>query len=442
MRRIFRLDGHALLNYNDYKKVFNPLSVHRQLDTFLPFAEVHLVPLPLVYKAQDSSFAAAKYWNKSFWYQLLEEIQTIPPNTTVDSNFLFKYMGEWYDERRANEYMSNGKEKTNNKALLAQEADILQIKEKLFFGRKALKATDKNDAECLCLLAICELSDEDIRNHKLTCETKPKTAQQDNKILDFPEGDVLPLEARSFPYKFRYFTGNTLPHKKLIRTVKIKATGNRDDNIPTVIQLFDNQKRVQTVTLKVGEYRFVNVCAGKVIKFLPAVSVNEKICIYRKNYYENSYFVEPRGEDGWELETKGRDISVISAGNTGSCYAYIFDNKVYFSTCFIDSLDYYNKEYLKMCIQNVNSLSKAVEVELVGNNGFAILLQDGQVITCNTNFSNQKKVLFLSSNGRAGYLHYDETIISEACADNKKQYIYIRRIDTGEVLPDINGEVY
>lgn len=433
MKRIFRLNGKALLNYTDYKKVFDPLAAFEQLDSFLPFATVHLVPLPLVFKIQDGSFAAAKFWDKYFWYQVLEDVLTAP--RAIAADFLDNKMKDQIEEKKtsySNEYMGKGNEVSG---LASKEKKELQVKEKLDYVRKYVKDNIMDESKSLCLLAICEISDEDIRNYDLKKEMNQTSVKpEDVKITDFPKGDVFQLEARTAPYKFRNLGGSSLPKDGKIRTVKIKAKGNADNETSVIIQLYDNKKLVQTVKLESGEYRFANVCNGAVIKFLPTISVNKCLCVYRKNYYDDCFLAEPLGEESFELDISGEDISMISAGYNVGSYAYIIEGNVVFSDSYINRLDYNAKTAIDTNLEIIREYSKAVEVEMLENNGYVILLEDGSVMSSNENISVKGKRLVLSNNGRAGYINYNEEKYEEAVSDTAKTVFCIRRGDTREVM--------
>lgn len=434
MKRIFRLNGHALLNYTDYKKVFDPQLVNEQLESFLPFATVHLVPLPLVYlNEKDGSYVPAQFWDKRFWLLLLEDAAAA--SGAISSNYIDEFMKSLIFEKRtsrADQFMDNGE----SEKLALIEKNELHIAEKADYLREHVKADDKDFSKSLCLLAICELSDEDIRNYDLVKQDGDYENNSENvKILDFPQVDVYQPEARKAPYKFKYFSGNAMPDKGVIRTVMVKAKGNPDNDTSVVIELYDKEKLVQKVTLESGDYRYVNVCGGSVVKFLPTISVNKNICIYKKNYYDDSYFVEPFGEERWELEVPEGNISMISAGYNAGSYAYITDGRVVFSNSYISGLDYYAKISLDTNLGIIKNYYKAVEVELLENNGYAILLEDGSVMSSDETAFTQEKLPYLSGNGRAGYINYSEKYTEEAVSDADKTVFYIRQRDTGEVMP-------
>lgn len=376
MYRIYKIDGKPVLNSFELIKsdVFKPLVILDNLSDFLTFAEVHCASLPKVYLNKNKTRQQAEYLKKTnqydvngFWFSLLKN-KSLPAAQSSRECF-DKFCKEFFGFSRLS------KENSRKKDILTEEIDCLEIDEKLsYICKSASKEGQKDFAPtAVRFLAICEIADADARNYSFKISSKRTDSLVNISYL--PDNtSVLKLTARPEPYKYYYHDDDGLAQGEKISTIKLKAVKGKNIFDKLKVSLYSEKtgELLHTYSIEIGGYRHLNSAGGKIIKFLPTVSVGNDICVYREAYTDPVYYIKDGNGTSVIKLTNASNASSVSAAQDGRGVLFIINGQPY-----SQSLSFKNNPYL------TNS-KDIVEGKLV-KDGFVLLHSSG------TFFSNLKE---------------------------------------------------
>ena len=394
MKKLFRINGTPVLNFVDLQKTFSPTAIYEQLEIYGNFAAVHCVPLPVLLTDQKSGNRyIARYLTKEFWYKILRSVQWKQDAGDVYACLDF-FIRQEIEKRLKEENDSGIKEAVD------KEMEDAQLHQKLCFIAESAEV-GQDYRKAVLLLAISELAEKDARKvgagdwktPDSTIEASQEQISGDahSPAIPFPYEEIAYLTAGSQVYRYWYHDKDVLSPGEKIRTVKIEAKGSSNQYADVRIELYSEEtgQCVQKITLEKGEYSYCNVAGGRVIKFLPAVSLSDDICLSRSDYGKSEITVSPKNGESWILNAE--NVTCFSAGTKEKGFLLIQGGKVNFHF-YKDAEDYFTRLQLEIITVPV------VEV-LVSQQGYELLLEDGTTVT-DTAKGVRKGVLTLNDMGR------------------------------------------
>jgi len=331
---------------------------------------------------------------------------------------------------------------------LKQEITQLHIREKLSVLLEEVKTKKENPSIAIILVSICMLAEMDpttenifsdmpeeslspFKEHAETVmkektqvieQLKSKTeAKKDNGINKISSKTLCEetekLKCQRQPYRWYLYESDSLQANEIIKTIKLEAVKSNDAFDSTCIQIYSEKKQkvVWEFFLKPGEYRHCNVAGGKIICFLPTLSISDNLCIYRPYYYSGDLIVQYKeGRKSVQLEY-GADISSFSAGKDGEIYLrkgcvltgrYLLSKKNYKIESKLDMLSY----------------ESFVEVKVI-DGGFLLLNNRGKIRSNLSEWDGRNAVSLYERtwlNQMSGKNKYK---IRELCLDESKKNI-------------------
>ena len=375
--KTLRINGTPILNFLDLQSQFSPSELYRQLEAFERFAAVHCVPLPLQLTSLESGKRYhAKHLNKEFWHGLLRRVDW-PEEGSCAWDCLCTLTGQLLRSLEAEQEEALA---AAQNTLREEQADA-GLEEKLSFIEHTA-GTGQDPRKTVLMLAICELAEIDPR----------KTAPGDWLV---PEGSVRSAfrafagdagtEPVSFPYeqtaylitgslvKYWCYDSETLEPCAKIRTVRLEAKASENQYAVARVELYSEKtgRCVRNVMLKSGEFRYCSVSGGRIIRFLPAVSISDDLCLFRPDYKKPEVQVLPKNGESWTLDTE--HVTCFSTGPKNTGFLLIQDGQV--NTMFYKTAeDYMTRLQLEML------MLPAIEAR-VCQEGYEILLEDGTTIS-------------------------------------------------------------
>lgn len=385
----FKINQIPILNVLDLKNQFSPLAVYRELNGFKEFAAVHCVPLPLQLVGQeDGTCYNAECLTKEFWHRLLFRLDW--PDKTP-SECLALVLQEELDG------LADGDQE--ERSVLADRLDKERadaaLEEKLDWIRTAAK-TDAR--QTMLLLAICELAEIDPRRTAVSdwCKSEAVSGEAMKKSSvaeEFPYEGVACLAAGSHVYKYWCYDDEKLEPGATIQTVRLEAKECENQYAVVRIELYRKATGtcLQSLTLGSGEFRYCTVCKGRIIRFLPSISVSDDLCLSRSDYRRADIQVRPKNGEAWSLEAE--HVSCFSAGSRDAGFLLVQDGRVNVNF-YKAAQDYVTRLQLEMLVMPV------VEAR-VWEEGYELLLEDGTTVTN------------LPSGSRSGVVTLDAPLLPE-----------------------------
>lgn len=367
--RHLRINGIPVLNVLDLKNLFSPLALYQELNTFEGFAAVHCVPLPLQLICQESGLRYnAECLTKAFWHRLLCRIDW--PNETQFEclksvlNQELDLLAEGNQEERT--VFANRLEKELTDAALAEKIDWI------------MASAETDTRQTMVLLAICELAEIDPRKTAISDWRRPETAssaptEKPSVAELFPYEGAAYLTAGSHVYKYWCYDSEKLKPGDTIQTVRLEARECDNQYAVVRIELYSEAtgKCIQSLTLNSSEFRYCTVCGGRIVCFLPDISVSDDLCLSRSDYRNVDIQVRPRNGEAWTLNAE--HVSCFSAGNKDTGFLLVQNGRV--NTSFYKAAqDYITRLQLEMLMMPV------VEVH-VWEDGYELLLENGTTVT-------------------------------------------------------------
>lgn len=428
MYKTLKIHGEPILNFWDLTQEFSPIELYQQLESFVNFAAVHCLPIPLqTIDAKTGEKYNTKYLTKKFWLTVLRR-----SNWTIKTNVQDTFR-EIIDETIKAQI--NIDEKTSDKEDLDEEQfkEISQVFEKELCECKIyekLKSIEKfyKDTEqqrmVICLLVICELSEIDVlkTEDNLWKESNQNSADNNSIAQEKAQGtgsdiSLFTYEKEAFLptgndiYRYWYHESDVLEPETKIHTVKIEAKGSLNQYATLKIELYreTDKKCIQRITLKKGEWRYCNVANGKIIKFLPSISLSDDLCLMREQYSASAITVISRDAESWSVDADG--TSCFSAGSKSQGFLLVQNGKANYNF-YKAAEDYFTKLQLDMVTLPV------VEANIT-ENGYRLLLEDGSVAS-NEKLCNTSKRVSLTTIGRLPLLKLPndakcfETVVSDS----------------------------
>lgn len=368
MKRL-RINGVPILNILDLKSLFSPLALYKELNAFEGFAAVHCVPLPLQLTGrEDGTRYNAECLTKEFWHRLLCRVDWPGKNPyeclVTALNQELDGMADGNSEERS--ALADRLEKEMADAALAEKLDWIM-------------ASAKTDVrQTVLLLAICELAEIDPRRTAASDWCKPETAASVPAGKPpvaglFPYEGTVCLTAGSQVYKYWSYDGGKLEPGATIQTVRLEARECDNQYAAVRIELYSEAegKCVQSLTLNSGEFRYCTVCGGRIIRFLPDISVSDDLCLSRSDYRSTDIRVLPKDGEAWPLSAGS--VSCFSAGNKAAGFLLVQNGRV--------NVSFYKAAGDHMtCLQLEMQMLPVVEAR-VWEEGYELLLEDGTTAT-------------------------------------------------------------
>lgn len=373
---MLRLNGKPIWNIVDLKNEFSPTEIYRQKKDFLLFAKVHCMVLSTRLTDNRGDGYEACFLTKDFWYKILSFDESI----TSEIPWL-----DFFVEKRIVEELGESYSKSEEKSVredIENEIKDAFIREKIDC---IIKDSNEDMLKALVLLAICEIAEIDAREQSFAAAVADNTSVQlENEVREivFDDDKTLTLEASKTHYLLRVFEGNVLPTDAKIRTIKLEAVAsvNKYDN--AVLDFCNkNGEIISSVSVRPGEYRYINVVLNEVIGFLPSVSMENGCCVYRNGYNSRNIKIATKGSQPRTI-SKYEYEGLVSAGkNAGAIF--IRNGKIVTDYCDI-SLDYRTKIIFDMIAASLDIVEIAYvsdTVKVLADNGrvYSILLCNGDV---------------------------------------------------------------
>lgn len=302
MNRILRINGEAILNFTELKKVFSPWLVFDVLQDFIYFSKIHCLPLSDIISPSDETEEPyiAEYITKEFWLNILNfnEKTFEGPVKSYFKYLIYNLIGNIEDKEK--------------KEQLEKEIEDLKIYQKIAHICLKGNLRDKDAYIVIILLAICELAEEDALT--MHFENTLNSSEGKDKILCLQASDILPLQASSTPYIYAYHDSDILKDGETIETVRIDAkTGtNKYDKVRIQLYSEKSKKIISETILNSGESVYCNVAGGRIIKFLPTISLSDDMCISRTG--DGHINILSVDSDSWQLSVK--EVSSFCTGTS------------------------------------------------------------------------------------------------------------------------------
>lgn len=449
---ILKINGHAVLNFLDLQEHFSPWAIWEQQEAYASFVRVHSLPLTVWQVRENGVLQPLQYAGKEFWMDLLEKNlcgAAFPAGRDASECLDALLRGKYKDELL----------KENASGLLEQERLAQRIDEKLRYimSGARLKETPEDIKTAILLLAICQLAEMDAekqdfqrwtetlqsdttktasgekeeksQDHSVSgTASRTETAAAEQDINDFPQADRVALKARTQPYCYWYHTEDRLTGKK-IRTVRIEAiSGEQGDGRVTLLFYRPDGSQAQKVELLAGEYRDCTVSGGRLIGFLPTMSISETLCMARSNYHSSEIRIIPRNASEWILNADAetaRKITSFSAGdNTRDGFLYIRNGRL---------IKAYYKPAENYTIRQKLDLidDRLVEVRLIPE-GYILLTEYGEVISSDPEWNGRTGVITLYPRNKAAWpasLEADPENMREFARDESGGNFAVRTAD-------------
>jgi len=433
MRNIFSINGTGILTLKDLQREFSPWDIYSTLADFVSFVSIHSQPLPIKLSYKDDNgltWEDATYFNKDFWIALLnvrdwsqepsalklmnmfiEEIALVNSGAK-DSFDKDKNIGI-DTEKKKDKCIDYNKEKT---AIIA-EYKALDIEKKLQHIVKTARLNDspQNSRISIVLLAICELSEVNALDYSFskiesqetlsndnpygTKDTKAsaisaskQATEEDSHISEFPSINDISLLTRDIPYKYWYHSSNKLEPGEIIKTVCVRAKAGSNKYASVIIQLYDDvsNKCVHTLTLASNEYRYCNVAGGKIIKFLPTISMSPDTYLCRSDLTKSAISVCVEGATEWTLDEN--NIASFGVANNNDGFVLVQNSKL--NTVFYKKAnDYITKMMMSLIVDPV------VEIQLT-ENGYKVLTSKGETFSNIPSYTPEQKIISLDDYSR------------------------------------------
>lgn len=448
---ILKINGHAVLNFLDLQEHFSPWAIWEQQEAYVSFVRVHSLPLTVWQVRENGVCQPLQYIGKAFWLDLLERnlCGTTFPDGKDISECLDALIHEKYKEDL---------QKEDAAGHLEQERLAQRIDEKLRYivsGAK-LGETLEDAQTAILLLAICQLAEMDAEKQDFQRWTEPAridTAEpasgkeskkfQDGPTLeaahetvaamgqdinDFPQADRVSLKTRTQPYCYWYHTQDKLAGKK-IKTVRVEAiAGERNGGQVTLLLCRPDGSQAQKVELQAGEYRDCTVSDGKLIAFLPTMSISSTLCMMRRNYRSSEIRIIPRNASERLLNADAetaRKITSFSAGdNIKDGFLYIRNGRLIKA--------YYKPAENYTIRQNLDLIDdRLVEVRLIPD-GYILLTEYGEVISNDAKWNGRTGVITLYPRDKAAWpagLEIDPEEVQELVQDESGKNFAVRTAD-------------
>lgn len=425
---MLKLNNQIILNAWDFQKYFSPWESYRQLAEVAAFARVHCQKLATVLLRNEPGKTsgleekryAARYLDKEFWIQVVEEGRNSSAWKYEDKS-VKACMQNILRAKFEEDYTSP----EQNKPLLQEYTDA-KIDEKLQYiissGKLSSSAQDIRAA--VILLALCELAEADVFSQSFrrweVPPAKPQRLQpvsapegetsQDKRIPPapkhktvqaelLPEVEILRLETRGIPYNFCYYEQEELEKGQVIRSVRVEAVMGRDQSRRLTLQMLHpktNQVVVSTV-LNAGEYRDCTVVNGKIIKLLPTMAVSRNLFVARKLAAHNPRFdVVPFGSDPWAIDMdldKVKSITCLAAGDERNQGFLMVSGGEVITSFYKPCEDYFVRMEMQMIADPI------VEVKIEPD-GYCLLTGAGTVISDIPKWNGRENQISLSEFGR------------------------------------------
>lgn len=271
--------------------------------------------------------------------------------------------------------MAEGLERLRN-----EQADA-ELENKLRFIERTA-GVEQDCRKAMLLLAVCELAEIDPRKTAPSDWRTPEEVSQNSSgapVETAGEDPVLfPYEQTAYlatgsQAKYWHHDSETLNPGAKIQTVRLEAKASENQYAVARIELYSEKtgRRVQSVVLNSGEFRYCTVSCGRIIRFLPAISISDDLCLFRPDYKSPAVQVRPKNGESWTLDAE--HITCFSTGPKGTGFLLIQDGRV--NTIFYKPAEnYITRLQLEML------MLPAVEVR-VCREGYEVLLEDGTTVS-------------------------------------------------------------
>ena len=401
---MLKINGTMILNVLDLKNEFRPWSLYENLEEFTAFARVHCLPL-ISRIGGEEDFSQAVYFSKSLWIEILEKRdhpEFWPDRVAELKQYIIEVVQA--ESRETKGRTAAGEEK---REILEWELKEGKTAEKLDFILKQAKL--RKDPEswrtAMILLSLCELAEVDVFAQDFQrWDQKREEAGTEKKdgglkeIQMFPETEIVTLKTSSQPYCFWYYSGSELPKGQKIKTVRIEADFGENTKEQVRIELYDcsTKERVQTVILEGGEYRDCNITGGKVIKFLPTLSISQNLCLVRELYNVSQLTVRPRDAEKWTLGLDGEaadKITSLAAGEESSQGFLLVCGGKLIASCYKPCENFSVR-------MSLNMVADRLVEAAIGKNGYRLLTEWGDVFSDDPQWNGKENQISLSKNGR------------------------------------------
>lgn len=398
-----QINGAPILNFLDLQSQFSPLALYRELEAFERFAAIHCVPLSLQLTGRENGTRYnAEYLTKAFWQGLLRCVEW--PAESMSAEDCLTVLLD-----RSLSRLAEGDEAalTDAREKLAEEAADAGLAEKLRFIERVAGA-ERDHRKTVLLLAVCELSEIDPRKTSANdwsvpgevsghASAVPAAGTEKNALASgagpvfFPYDHTAYLTAGSQAYQYWYYDGEVLEPGAKIQTVRLEAKESGNQYAVVRIELYSEStgQCVQSAVLHSGEFRYCSVAQGRVIRFLPAISISDSLCLARSDYRKSDIRVIPKNGEDWILNAE--HVSGFSAGGGNKGFILVQDGRIN-SKFYKDAEDHMVRLQLEMLMLPV------IEAR-VCQEGYEILLGDGTTVS-NLPGGGRTGVLTLNTLGR------------------------------------------
>ena len=371
MKSRLKLNNVPIWNLLDLQKAFSPLDIYRQLPEYIRFAKVHSCFLVNFLEDPEGNRYEAEHLTKDFWLDILTYSQW--PEAANPQECLQFFLNERYaflaegisDKEDLQEIHLAGK----------QEAADAQIQAKLTHI-----CTDgnleKDSRQAVSLLAICQLAELDARNYSFAPQvTSAQEICHDAPPRLVPEKAQVDLIADGTVYRFFYHDEDQLQPNTQIRTVLFNAISGNNRYERVVIELYSSRQDrcLQTITLQGGQSRRCNVAAGKIIRFLPDIRIENGCSLYRAQL--SSQTLTHKTETGTE-EIPLTNLTDFLPVDAESGYLLVRDGRLNMGKC--KALSDRKTELMLTATRAALDALNVVEIGWVGQT-VKILTDDGNV---------------------------------------------------------------
>lgn len=483
MRSAYFMNGQPILNFVELQRAFDPWEALREREAFASFAAIHCLPFRLkkpmpegyVPEIDDAVFFSKEFWlacvedeplpsgqkehdKTHFLYGSLDGIidgsclpdgyedveQSIDETDTAENTETIKPANKAQEalKRIAYQFIDidagikeamdrNGSAALVRSSKLAVEGEVnyLRLREKLETIRESAGLSDSREdvKTALLFLAMCELTELDPSKQSFARPLdfgKETEIAAENEITDFPEGGTNDLFTRPEPYKYRYYAADVPPNDEGIVTTRVNALqGDRGGVVR--IELYNGESCVQTVVLNPGESRFFNSVQHEVIKPLPVFCMGEDVFVIRES--DGLAISEQCDGKIREYSVGIPSVSSFSASNAADGFLAVRDGALY--------TPLYNRArdsiMLRATLMSVPN--RVAEVKLY-QDGFAVLLSDGSVISDTDRFPQGERRVSLDEESRMPLpplSGMDD--VCEISVSPGRRFAAVRRGDSGEV---------
>ena len=160
---------------------------------------------------------------------------------------------------------------------------------------------------------------------------------------------------------------------------------------------------IYALTLKQEEYIYCNAVDGRIIKFLPIISISEDLCIIRKKYASSELTIYQKDAESWTLD--GDNVISFAAGNSSTGFLLVNnDGKINYI--------FYNPAKDFFVRAALDTISRPVVEAVINSKGYQLLLNDGTILS-GYKFNQEAKVVSISPVGRAPFPEIEEDFNNE-----------------------------